>query len=174
MRKLKTHRHPGIENLNLKSVFTRLSSRAICIHKNEILLVYTKRYDDFGLPGGGLEASEDKVAGMKRELNEETGAMNVKNIQEFGVYEEFRPWHKEDFDIQHILSYCYTCDIDYKLSESSYEDYEIKNGMSAQWVGIKQALDHNKKTIRSNDNKGLSVYRETFLLELIHDELFKS
>lgn len=104
---------------------------------------------------------------MKRELSEETGAQNIQNIKPFGIYEEFRPWYKPDYDIQHMISYCYTCDVNTELGTPSLESYEINNGMKAIWIDIHKAIAHNKKTIATNEKKGMSIERETFLLELI-------
>lgn len=164
---LKTHIHPDIDSLDGKTQFTRLATRAITLDGSKILLLYTKRYDDLSLPGGGLDKDEDKVKGMIRELSEETGALNVRDIKPFGIYEEYRPWHKEDYDIQHMVSYCYTCRIDKKLGETNYESYEIKNGMKAIWVDIHEAIKKNEKTILESKKKGMSVERETFLLKKI-------
>ena len=136
MQNLKTHYHPEVKTLENKSVFTRLATRSIAIQGSSILLLYTERYEDYSLPGGGLDAEEDIIAGMKRELSEETGAKDIRNIKPFGVYEEYRPWHKPDFDVQHMISYCYTCDISNDLGESKMEQYETNNGMKAKWINI--------------------------------------
>lgn len=167
MQNLKTHYHPDATNLDNKTIFTRLATRSIAIQGHSILLLYTERYEDYSLPGGGLDAGEDKIAGMIRELSEETGALAVRNIKPFGVYEEYRPWHKPDFDIQHMISYCYTCEINTELGTSKMEHYEIKNGMTAKWVNIYEAIAHNKKTMLKSAKKGMSIERETFLLELL-------
>ncbi|WP_298487874.1 NUDIX domain-containing protein [uncultured Maribacter sp.] len=167
MQILKTHYHPEIKTLDNKSVFTRLATRSIVIDGNAILLLYTERYEDYSLPGGGLNASEDKVDGMVRELIEETGAKNIKNIKPFGIYEEYRPWYKPDYDVQHMISYCYTCTINKKLGASKMEEYETKNGMRAVWVNIHEAIMHNEKTIATSEKKGMSIERETFLLKRI-------
>jgi len=49
--------------------------------------LYTARYEDYSLPGEGLDLGEDKVSGMVRELSEETRATNINNIKSFGAYE---------------------------------------------------------------------------------------
>ena len=166
---LKTQYHPTLMTLEGKTVFTRLATRSISIYEEMILLLYTERYDDYSLPGGGLEPNEDKIQGMIRELEEETGAQGIKNIKEFGIYEEYRPWYKSDFDVQHILSYCYTCDVDHELGNSRLESYELKNGMRAVWINIYDAIKHNENTMASSEKKGMSIERETFLLRLIVD-----
>ena len=167
MQILKTHYHPDIKTLDNKSVFTRLAARGIALHGDDILLLYTERYEDYSLPGGGLHLEEDKIEGMLRELTEETGAKDIKNIQPFGVYEEYRPWYKPDYDIQHMISYCYTCEVNKELGASKMDAYEIKNGMKALWINIHEAIKHNKKTMATSEKKGMSIERETFLLELI-------
>jgi ADP-ribose pyrophosphatase YjhB (NUDIX family) len=168
---LKTHYHPEVNSLEDKSVFTRLATRSIAVQGDTILLLYTARYEDYSLPGGGIDLGEDKIEGMRRELIEETGAQNIKNIKPFGVYEEYRPWHKPDHDIQHMISYCYTCDISKELGASSLESYEMKNGMKAIWINIHEAIKHNKKTMATSEKKGLSIERETYLLELIAESI---
>ena len=171
MQILKTHYHPEIKTLENKSIFTRLATRSIAIQGKSILLLYTERYEDYSFPGGGLDRGEDKIEGMIRELSEETGAKEVKNIKPFGVYEEYRPWYKPDYDIQHMVSYCYTCEIDKELGRSNLESYEINNGMKAIWINIHEAIKHNKKTMATSDKKGMSIERETFLLMLIAERL---
>jgi len=171
MQILKTHFHPDIKTLENKTIFTRLATRSIALQGDDILLLYTQRYEDYSLPGGGLGADEDKIEGMIRELREETGAQNIKNIKPFGAYEEYRPWYKSDYDIQHMISYCYTCDVNKKLGNSNLESYEIKNGMKAKWVNIHEAIKHNNKTMATSDKKGMSIERETYLLNLIAKNL---
>ncbi len=171
MQILKTHYHPAIKSLKDKTVFTRLATRSIAIKDNNILLLYTARYEDYSLPGGGLDLKEDKMEGMKRELSEETGAQNIKNIKPLGAYEEYRPWYKPDYDIQHMISYCYTCEIDKELGSSSMEAYEINNGMKAVWININEAIQHNENTMATSAKKGMSIERETFLLKLIAERL---
>jgi len=170
MRLLKSTRHPET-NLPEQTCFERLATRAIVLKEDKILLLYTARYDDYTLPGGGVDKGEDLIEGFKRELLEETGAHNIRNINAFGLYEEFRPWHKADFDIMNMKSYCYTCEIDEQLGETNLEDYEIKNGMKVVWLPIVDAIKHNERIIAESDKKGMSVERELFLLKLIQKEL---
>lgn len=177
MRLLKSTIHPDVTPIALSSSdkqhFIRKATRAIVLNGDNILLLYTKRYHDYSLPGGGIDKGESNIDGLVRELKEETGAHNVKNIVDFGLYEEFRPWHKDNFDIVHMQSYCYTCTIDDELLEPELEDHELNNGMHPVWINIHQAIAHNEETIAKSDKKGLSIERETFLLKLIVSELLK-
>lgn len=169
MRLLRTTTHPDIQDLNATS-FNRKATRAIVLNGSDILLLYTERYHDYSLPGGGIDEGEDKISALIRELKEETGAQNVRNIQEFGLYEEYRPWYKPEFDIVHMESYCYSCDIDEELLDPEFEAHELANGMVPKWVNIHEAIVHNEHTIANSEKKGMSVDRETFLLKRIVKE----
>ncbi|MFH0259489.1 NUDIX hydrolase [Vibrio mediterranei] len=171
MRQITTAIHPDIAHLDDKKIIKRNATRAITIDGENILLLFTERYHDYSLPGGGLDEGEDVIAGMVRELEEETGAKNIHSIKPFGIYEEFRPWYKDDADVMHMISYCYSCKVDRELGETAYEDYEVKNGMKAVWVNIHEAIAFNEKTIAESDKKGMSIERETYLLHLIAKEM---
>jgi len=170
MQLLKSTQHPSLINLEGACV-TRKSTRAIVLNGENILLLYTERYHDYSLPGGGVDEGESLTDGLKRELKEETGAQNIEVTAEFGLYEEYRPWHKEHFDIIHMLSYCYVCKISETLTETSLESHEIQNGMEPVWINIFDAIRHNEETIKASPKKGLSIERETFLLKKISQEL---
>ncbi|MBQ4831981.1 NUDIX domain-containing protein [Pseudoalteromonas sp. MMG010] len=170
MQKLKTLVHAGI-SIESGEIMTRLTARAIVFHADKILLMYTARYDDFSLPGGGVDAHETIEQGLVRELREETGAQHISIGKAFGLYEEYRPWYKDDADIIHIKSYCYFCDIAQELGVATLESYEIQNGMQAKWVKIQDAIEHNERTLANSEKQGLSIIRETFLLKEIAKQL---
>ena len=93
MKILRTHYHPDVGTLENKTIFQRLAARSIVMREDSILLMYTERYEDYSLPGGGIDLGEDKIEGMMRELSEETGARNIRSIDPFGIYEEYRLWY---------------------------------------------------------------------------------
>ena len=175
MRLLKATVHPDLQHLETselhQNTFHRKAARGIILNGDNILMLYTERYHDYTLPGGGIDEGEDAIEGLIRELEEETGAQNIRDIREFGIYEEYRPWYKPDFDIMHMLSYCYVCTIDEKLGDTKLEDYEVKNGMKPVWINIFDAIAHNEHTIANSEKKGMSIERETFLLKTIAAEL---
>ncbi|EKO3563353.1 NUDIX domain-containing protein [Vibrio fluvialis] len=171
MRHLHIATYPEVEPLSQQRILQRKAARAIVLDGEDILMLYTERYHDYTLPGGGVDEGEDILQGMVRELQEETGAQNIHNIKPFGLYEEFRPWYRDDADVMHMVSYCFTCKIDRELGDTNYEDYEIKNGMKPVWINIRDAITHNELTMAESEKKGMSIERETFLLRLIAKEL---
>ena len=166
MKILRTSQHPDITNLPGRTLH-RKAARGIILDGSNILLMYTERYHDYSLPGGGIDEDEELVEGLVRELEEETGARNIRDIEPLGVYEEYRPWYKPEHDIMHMMSYCYFCTIDTERDEPRFEDYEMANGMKVVWMNIHEATEHNKEIIANSDRKGLSIERETWLLEKI-------
>lgn len=174
MRHIRTQYHPEIKSLDGLTLFHRKAARAIVLDGDDILMLYTERYHDYTIPGGGLDEGEEVVRGMVRELEEETGAKNIRNISPFGIYEEYRPWHKDDGDVMHQISYCYLCEIDRELGETALEAHEKSNGMKPVWINIFEAIAHNEETIAKSPKKGMSIERETFLLHLIAKELLNT
>jgi len=170
MRLLKSAIHPDA-NPQSASLFHRKAARAIVLNGENILMLYTQRYHDYTLPGGGVDEGEDICDGLIRELKEETGAKDITNIKPFGRYEEFRPWYKDGFDTMHMQSYCFTCDIHKELGKTQLEDYEVHNGMKPVWLNIHEAIEHNEQTMANSNKKGLSIERETYLLKCVVKEL---
>lgn len=170
MKLLKKIIHPNLKDDYLEGkIYKRITARGVLIRDDKVLLMYTKRYNDYTFPGGGIDSEEHLYEGLKRELLEETGAMNVKIIKELGYIEDYRPYPREDFDVTHELSYFYLCESK-EFTEPQFEDYEIKNGMKCLWLSLDEAIRHNKEVIeRQHDNIGLSVIRETEAMELIKE-----
>lgn len=171
MRLLKRIVNNKLDTVN-GNLYKRIAARGIVIKNRKILLMYTKYYNDYSLPGGGVDSNESLIDGLKRELSEETGAQNIEVISEYGYIDEYRPYHKEEYDLMHMVSYLYLCKVHGNFKSMQLEDYEIANGMKVMWVPIDEAIKHNKEVIASSDFKGLSIERETSILEMIQEELF--
>ncbi|MDA9181898.1 hypothetical protein N9O51_01780 [Saprospiraceae bacterium] len=43
--------------------------------------------------------------------------------------------------------------------------------MNAIWINIHEAINHNIETMATSSKKGISIERETFLLQLIADRV---
>ncbi|MDK1287141.1 NUDIX hydrolase [Pseudoalteromonas umbrosa] len=155
------------------SHFIRHAARAIVTKDQEILLLYTARYDDYTLPGGGVDEGEDMEAALSRELLEETGAKSVTQIKPYGIYEEFQRWHKPEFDNVHIISHCFIVEICGHFTAPQMEAYEQANGMRPVWMPIQDAIAHNRDTLANSDKKGQSVQRELTILENIAKDIMK-
>ncbi|OOE44876.1 DNA mismatch repair protein MutT [Salinivibrio kushneri] len=161
------HTDERVLPLEDKAIIKRNAARAIALDGDEILLMYTARYDDYSLPGGGMDEGETLEQAMIRELEEETGAQQIRDIRPFGCFEEYRPWYRDGADVMHMLSYCFYCRVDRDLGTPTFEHYEINNGMRPVWVSIDHAIAHNKAVMANSEKAGQSLVRETMLLEMI-------
>lgn len=156
-------------------LFKRTAARAIIMNGDDILLIYTKRYNDYSFPGGGVNCNEDIIDGLKRELQEETGAQNITVIEHFGRYDEIRSYHHDHYDFMAMTSHFYKCTADKELGEASPEEYELNNGSVPVWVNILEAIAHNKKVISKQESyMGLSIVRETEVLEMVVEDLLSA
>lgn len=162
-----------IENYNENSAerILRPATRAIVLKENKVLLLHTKRYQDYSLPGGGIDHGESLQQALIRELQEETGAQEISNISPVGLIREFRKNYKQANQIIEMLSYCFTCEIGDEFNRQNLEDYELANGMTVHWVEIDKAIAYNQQTMANSPKQGLSIQRETFLLEYIKTHL---
>jgi ADP-ribose pyrophosphatase YjhB (NUDIX family) len=171
MKLTKKFSDPTLAGLNTLKVFKRTTARGILIDGDEILLIYTKQYDDYSFPGGGVDDEEALEEGLRRELAEETGAQNVHVVAPFGKVEEIRPIHYPDYEAMHQTSYFFRCTCDRELGEATPEAYEVQNGSVAVWVDLGEAIAHNRRVIEENpEHIGLSIHRETWVLERILEE----
>ncbi len=75
--------HPEVKDLN-GNILVRKAVRAIVLKGESILLLYTKRYNDYSFPGGGLDEGESLTTGLIRELKEETGAKGISVNKTYG------------------------------------------------------------------------------------------
>jgi 8-oxo-dGTP pyrophosphatase MutT (NUDIX family) len=152
--------------------FERRSARGIVLRGTDILMIYTKRYNDYSFPGGGVEPDEELIAGLHRELAEETGATDIEVLQAFGAVEEYRPSHKPEYDLIHMLSYFYVCTANADFNNATPEAYEVTNGSVPVWVDIQEAIRHNRDVMAKQDaSMGFSIARETLVLDLVAEEL---
>ncbi|MDP4536304.1 NUDIX domain-containing protein [Alkalimonas collagenimarina] len=150
----------------------RLVTRGIVLKDDRILLLFTERYNDFSLPGGGVDADESLHQALERELAEEAGARDIEILADFGIVEEYRPWYKNDCNVLFMRSYCYQCSMADELGAQQLEHYEQQNGMRPLWVPVAEAIQHNQQVMQHQTNSmGLSIVRETFLLQQIEQEL---
>ncbi|MFC0131067.1 DNA mismatch repair protein MutT [Massilia eurypsychrophila] len=168
---LQTFIHPEVVP-GQGQVLERQAARAIVLSGREVLLLYTRRYDDYSLPGGGVDANESIEEALRRELGEETGAHDVSIGRFVGYIDEHRPPRKAGYDVLFMRSHCYLCDAATALGKTAPENYEVANGMVPVWIDIATAIQHNEQILFNRPaTMGLSVERETWLLHYIAREL---
>lgn len=109
---------------------------------------------------------------MKRELEEETGAREIQVLQHYGYIEEYRPYWKPQYDLMHMTSHFYQCEVAPQLEPVRMENHEIANGMRPVWINLYEAISHNEAVMQRQElSMGQSIQRETFMLKKVASEL---
>jgi len=138
----------------------REAARAVVLDaaKNVALLrVANKNY--YKLPGGGIEAGEDRIAALQRECLEEIGC-NVDVVREVGSVVE----HRKMFGIKQI-SYCYVAKVKGEKGTPALTPEEKAAGFQPVWLPYEEALRlMSTSGAAGYEGKEYMVPRDTLLL----------
>lgn len=180
------HIHAWSKNMILKRIIEdelttkdirkyRETVRAVVINgANQVLLIYSNRYNDYTFAGGGIKQGESHELALKRELFEELGAKEIAIISYMGCIEEIKYGILEDRYVYLQTSHFYTVTI------SSYEKTtligrEKWHGIEPKWMMPYDAIVHNQKVMKdiNHQQKGLKtvLQREEILLNILKEKL---
>lgn len=155
------------------TVGKRPSARAIIIKDNKIAMVYSKKYDYFKFPGGGIESSETNIDALIREVKEEVGLEVIKeSIKEYGLVIRKEKGKVEDIFIQE--NYYYLCRTNNSIFNQKLDYYEKEEGFTLKWVNPRDAINTN---LNNNHNNTLEsnmhiIEREAKVLMMLIDEKY--
>lgn len=152
-------------------VFSRPSVRAVIAKDDKVLLVYSKKFDYYKFPGGGLNKGESDTEALLREVQEETGYQVVpESVEEFG---RVLRRQKDSYEADHIFEQenrYYFCRAKEELAERNLDDYEAEEGFTAVWADPFEASHHNHYS-RNKGGDPVMVEREEKVLNLVDLEL---
>lgn len=120
----------------------------ICIENNNLLVIdkikgpYRNRND---LPGGILEDGESLLAGLHREIKEETG-LNVTVVKQVGTIDfQFPSKFKEYTHVHHIAVFYFVerCGGEFKVPEQ----FEEQDSLGARWIPIESITEDNSSPL---------------------------
>lgn len=157
------------KDYNLKAnIFNRPSARAIIIKDDEVAMVYSKKYNYYKFPGGGIETRESIEEALIREVLEETGLSVIKaSIQEYGKVHRAQKGEKEEIFVQD--NYYFLCQVKEDLAEQKLDEYEAEEGFTLKYVKPQIAINTNRIT-RLEDFSQVMLEREALVLELLIQE----
>lgn len=140
----------------------RYTARAVLKNdKNQYAVMYTKRFDLYSLPGGGIEGDENEIDALKREILEETGC-SCETIKEIGCVYENRAYC--DYT---QYSYYYFVKASDNIQAQSLTNVEIQNKTEVQWHSLEKAINlifnqkpstNQQKYLQARDIAALKVY----------------
>ncbi|CAN5141670.1 NUDIX hydrolase [soil metagenome] len=142
----------AIDN-EIKTWRVREAARAILFDNDgNIALQHVTRDNYFKLPGGGIEAGEDKHTALKRECLEETGCL-IEVLDEVGSVVELRK-----SDVLRQVSYCYVAKVLGEKGQSHFTDKEREEGSLLIWMTYEKAF----QTV--NENPGNTLESQLFMV----------
>jgi 8-oxo-dGTP pyrophosphatase MutT (NUDIX family) len=157
------------DNLDITGrIYYRNAARGVCIKGKEILMLYSRHFDHYEIPGGGYKDTETGIEAVKREVEEETGYI-VTNVNELiGKTIEYDIINKEGYDIYNVVNSYYLIEIADINGKQKLEENEKIYEYLAVWIEPKTAIKHYEQMI--NENKIFDkewVKREKYVLEEI-------
>jgi ADP-ribose pyrophosphatase YjhB (NUDIX family) len=126
-----------------KNIQFRVSVVGLFIDNHKVLLLHQitpPEPDCWDLPGGGLESGETLFAGLKREIQEETGIKEFKIDKLLTVVEGFFP--QPDDQLMHTLNIVYQCSLGSKPLTLASNDPEI-GPKGIQWLAVSDLTPEN-------------------------------
>lgn len=135
----------GLDGMSNKP--PRLTSRAIVINEEDkCAVLYAKKHNLYSLPGGGIEAGEDEVSALIREVEEETRC-TCDSIHQLGIVSENRG--HQDYT---TLSYYFVVHTKEKPHQLCLTEAEKQDGISVLWCSVEEVL-HLIKDIEHDTNQ---------------------
>lgn len=140
---------------------------------DRLALVYAKKAGYYKFPGGGINADEDKIAALVREVREETGlAVLPQTVQAYGLVHRCQ---KSDMFPQTIFvqdSFYYFCDVSREgggltVHQQQLDDYEADAGFELRTVSIKDAVAANRAYCGTGASDFTMIARDTRVLEML-------
>lgn len=150
--------------------YKRPSVRGIIIKENKVAMVYSRKYDYYKFPGGGIEANEDKLTALKREILEETGLTVLESsVKEYGSVMRIQKSRFKENEIFEQENFYYLCQTDGTCMTQTLDDYEHDEGFELQYVYPEHAVLVNR-THDHYDYDLMLIERESKVLECLIKE----
>lgn len=149
-------------------VFRRPSARAVIFRDGKLAVIYSRKNGFCKFPGGGIEAGEDNVTAMIREVMEETGlTVKPETVREFGYVHRIQKGRTEAVFIQD--NYYYFCETEDTQKSPSLSPEETDEGFVPMFIELREAIRINEGyTEREHDTM---TERELRVMRMIADSL---
>ena len=147
----------NIKEFDVNNVVTRVKA-LIITSDNRILLGHS--HSEYQFPGGHVEANEDLLLGLQRELKEETGLeFDTSNLEPFAVRNSYyKDYPTENINTKIVIYYFIIKDDRIPdLKNTSYTEEEIDGNFSLRYIPLNIVNDVlNEKMDMSGDTNGIT------------------
>lgn len=135
MKLIKLINPENVSEEEVKNYRTREAGRAVVIDEdNKVALLHVSKENYYKLPGGGIEAGEDKMSALYRECREEIGC-DIEVINEIGFIVEYR----KIFNLKQT-SHCFLAKIKGQKGTPDFTDSEKEKGFEVVWLPYEKAI----------------------------------
>lgn len=153
------------------NAFVRPSARCITIQEGRVAMVYSRKYDYYKFPGGGIEAGETQEQALIRETAEEAGLRILPgSIEPYGYVHRVEKVLNDpgiDFFVQD--NFYYLCRTEPQPGQQKLDDYEAEEGFTRIWVEPETAIRVNRERKHGPKNQNM-LEREARVLGLLKAE----
>lgn len=139
-------------------------------------MLYSKKYNYYKFPGGGVLSFETNKQALKREIKEEAGLNILDNsIDYYGC--GILKGKGIDGNLLIQRNYYYFCENDDKKFETNFEEYEKEEEFVLEWANALRAIAVNMGSEHFGKNSVLSkamFERESRVLKSLLDDGYVS
>ncbi len=144
--------------------FSRPSARAVVIRNGRVAMVYSRKFQHYKFPGGGIEPGETRETALLREAREEAGlVLDLKSVRPYGFVHRIERGDREPLFIQDNFYYLASATA---VVPQELDGYEAEEGYTLCWVDPKAAIQENKALTSIYKRKyHTMLLREAMVLE---------
>ncbi len=150
--------------------FVRHSARSIIIRDGRIAMVYSRLYNYYKFPGGGIEDGETHEQAIIRETREEAGlTVILASVRPYGYVHRVQKSHHGDAERFIQDNFYYLCEAEAEAVSQMLDDYEAEEGFTLTWVEPQTAIAANRHTDHGPKDQNM-LEREAKVLEILTAE----
>ena len=153
-------------------VYRRDSDRGIIIKGDQVAMVHSMKYDYYKFPGGGIEAGEEPVQAMIREVREEAGLMVIpETIKAFGIVHRVQKSTTNPTECFIQDNYYFLCEAEDEIAPQNLDDYEAEEAFRLEFVDPRFVIEKNRGD-QEIPFSSVMKEREARVLEMLIAEKF--
>lgn len=148
----------------------RPSARGIILRDGCVAMVHSMKYDYYKFPGGGIEAGEEPVDALAREVQEESGLIVKRDtVREYGLVHRVQKGEAGTKFVQD--NYYYLCEVENEETAQHLDKYEEEEKFTLEFVCPRHAIEVNRAHDHGPKDQ-VMLEREALVLERLIQEKY--